>query len=76
MRKAKEVTIYDIGKKLNVSPAAISFGLQNHPYISSEDMTKIAAGNLINHLIGISNTNTIVVRSDVHIRKSSLKNPG
>ena len=41
------------------------------------DVGEIAARNLINHLKGISNihqTNTIVVRSDLIIRKSSLKN--
>jgi len=40
------------------------------------DMGEIAARNLINHLKGISNikhTQTIVVRSDLIIRKSSLK---
>lgn len=40
------------------------------------DMGEIAARNLINHLKGISNlhqTNTIIVRSDLIIRKSSLK---
>ncbi|HEX7845137.1 MAG TPA: LacI family DNA-binding transcriptional regulator [Chitinophagaceae bacterium] len=40
------------------------------------DMGEIAARNLINHLKGLSNikhTNTIVVRSDLIIRKSSLK---
>jgi LacI family transcriptional regulator len=40
------------------------------------DMGEIAARNLINHLKGISNlrhTNTIVVRSELLIRKSSLK---
>lgn len=43
------------------------------------DMGEIAARNLINHLRGISNlkhTNTIVVRSDLIIRKSSLKKQG
>jgi len=41
------------------------------------DMGEIAARNLINHLKGLSNikhTNTIVVRSDLIIRGSSLKN--
>ncbi len=41
------------------------------------DMGEIAARNLINHLKGLSNlkhTNTIVVRSDLIIRSSSLKN--
>jgi LacI family transcriptional regulator len=46
----------------------------NYP---GEDIGEIAARNLISHLKGISNihqTNTIVVRSDLIIRKSSLKN--
>lgn len=45
----------------------------NYP---GEDMGEIAARNLINHLKGISNihqTNTIVVRSELIVRKSSLK---
>jgi len=40
------------------------------------DMGEIAARNLVNHLKGISNihqTNTIIVRSDLIIRNSSLK---
>jgi LacI family transcriptional regulator len=43
------------------------------------DMGEIAARNLINHLKGHSNirqTNTIVVRSELIIRKSSLKKQG
>ena len=43
------------------------------------DMGEIAARNLINHLRGVSNlkhTNTIVVRSELIIRKSSLKKQG
>lgn len=45
----------------------------NYP---GKDVGEIAARNLINHLKGISNihhTNTIIVRSDLIIRKSSLK---
>lgn len=41
------------------------------------DMGEIAARNLISHLKGLSNikhTNTVVVRSDLIIRSSSLKN--
>lgn len=41
------------------------------------DMGEIAARNLINHLQGLSNikhTQTIVVRSELIVRKSSLKN--
>ena len=46
----------------------------NYPGI---DMGEIAARNLINHLKGISNinqTNCIIVRSELIIRNSSLKN--
>lgn len=45
----------------------------NYPGI---DIGEIAATNLVNHLKGVSNiaqTNTIIVRSDLIIRKSSLK---
>jgi LacI family transcriptional regulator len=45
----------------------------NYPGI---DIGEIAATNLINHLKGVSNiaqTNTIVVRSELIIRKSSLR---
>lgn len=41
------------------------------------EMGEIAARNLINHLKGISNikhTNTVVIRSDLIVRKSSLRN--
>lgn len=41
MRKAKEVTIYDIAKRLNVSPATVSRGLQDHPGISKKTKKKI-----------------------------------
>lgn len=47
----------------------------NYPGI---DMGEIAARNLINHLKGISDihqTNTIIVRSELIIRKSSLRKP-
>lgn len=45
----------------------------NYP---GEDMGEIAARNLINHLNGLTNinqTNTITVRSELIVRKSSLK---
>ena len=41
MTKAKEVTIYDIAKKLNISPATVSRGLQDHPAISKKTKKKI-----------------------------------
>jgi LacI family transcriptional regulator len=41
MDKAKETTIYDIAKKLNISPATVSRGLQDHPAISKKTKKKI-----------------------------------
>lgn len=41
MQKGKEVTIYDIAKKLNLSPATVSRGLQDHPAISKKTKKKI-----------------------------------
>ena len=127
MSNEKEVTIYDIAKQLNISPATVSRGLKDHPAISkktkkmifdlvekigyqsnhfarnlrnqkthtigvivprlnSNFMSSVIAGiesiansqgyNLINHLKGISDvhqTNTIIVRSELIIRDSSLK---
>ncbi len=41
MSKDKEITIYDIAKKLNVSPATVSRGLKDHPGISKITKKKI-----------------------------------
>jgi len=41
MGNEKEVTIYDIAKKLKVSPATVSRGLQDHPSISKKTKKKI-----------------------------------
>jgi LacI family transcriptional regulator len=41
MSKAKEITIYDIAKKLNISPATVSRGLQDHPAISKKTKKRI-----------------------------------
>jgi len=54
MEKGKEVTIYDIAKKLNISPATVSRGLQDHPAISKKTKKKIfdmvdAMGYRTNH---------------------------
>jgi LacI family transcriptional regulator len=38
----KEVTIYDIAKVLNVSPATVSRGLKNHPGIHKDTKKRIA----------------------------------
>ena len=40
--KEKEVTIYDIAKKLNISPATVSRGLQDHPAISKKTKKRIS----------------------------------
>jgi LacI family transcriptional regulator len=41
MQSSKEVTIYDIARKLNVSAATVSRGLQNHPNVSKKTKEKI-----------------------------------
>lgn len=41
MQTGKEVTIYDIAKRLNISPATVSRGLQDHPAISKKTKKKI-----------------------------------
>lgn len=41
MENGKEVTIYDIARKLNISPATVSRGLQDHPAISKKTKKKI-----------------------------------
>jgi LacI family transcriptional regulator len=41
MSNEKEVTIYDIAKKLNISAATVSRGLQDHPGISKKTKKKI-----------------------------------
>ncbi len=41
MENGQEVTIYDIARKLNISPATVSRGLQDHPAISRKTKKKI-----------------------------------
>jgi len=41
MHSGKEVTIYDIARKLNVSPTTVSRGLQDHPAISKKTKKRI-----------------------------------
>ena len=41
MKKGKDITIYDIAKRLNISPATVSRGLQDHPVISKKTRKKI-----------------------------------
>lgn len=41
MKSTKEITIYDIARKLNVSPATVSRSLSNHPAVSKKTRKKI-----------------------------------
>ena len=41
MANGKEVTIYDIARKLNISPATVSRGLHDHPTISLKTKKRI-----------------------------------
>jgi LacI family transcriptional regulator len=41
MNSGKEMTIYDIAKRLNISPATVSRGLQDNPAISKKTRKKI-----------------------------------
>lgn len=43
MQKSKEVTIYDLARKLKISPATVSRGLQDHPAISKKTKKRISA---------------------------------
>ncbi len=78
MRAAKEVTIYDIARKLNISPATVSRGLKDHPGISKKTKKKIfdtveAMGYRSNHFarnLRQKQTNTIGVL--VHELNSSF----
>ena len=69
MSQEKDVTIYDIAKKLNISAATVSRGLQDHPGISKKTKKKIfdtveAMGYRSNHFarnLRSQKTNTIGV---------------
>src|SRR3954468_23845338 len=41
MLNNKEVTIYDLAKQLNISPATVSRGLKDHPGISKKTKKRI-----------------------------------
>jgi LacI family transcriptional regulator len=41
MENGKEVTIYDLAKRLNISPATVSRGLKDHPGISKKTKKRI-----------------------------------
>ena len=43
MASRKEVTIYDIAKRLNVSASTVSRGLSGHPEIRKETVRRIRA---------------------------------
>src|SRR5688572_3122945 len=78
METGKEVTIYDIAKKLNISPATVSRGLKDNPAISKKTKKRIfdmveAMGYRSNHFarnLRQQQTNTIGVI--VHELKSNF----
>lgn len=78
MPEDKEVTIYDIAKKLKISPATVSRGLSDHPGISKKTKKKIVdmveqMGYRSNHFarnLRQKQTNTIGVM--VHELKSTF----
>ena len=41
MKNAKDVTIYDVAKALNISPSTVSRGLKDHPHIHKETKKRI-----------------------------------
>lgn len=41
MPESKEITIYDIAERLNLSPSTVSRGLRNHPAIRKKTITRI-----------------------------------
>lgn len=41
MKKGKEITIYDIARQLDLSPATVSRGLQDHPAVNKNTRKKI-----------------------------------
>jgi LacI family transcriptional regulator len=43
MKTGSEITIYDVAKKLNLSPSTISRGLRAHPHINKETANRIKA---------------------------------
>jgi LacI family transcriptional regulator len=46
MNRPKEITIYDIAKALNISPATVSRGLKDHPGIKKDTKKKIHSAAL------------------------------
>jgi LacI family transcriptional regulator len=83
MQNDKEVTIYDIAKKLKISPATVSRGLKDHPRISNKTKKKILEladkiGYQQNHFarnLRKQKTNTIgviVPRLDSHFMSSVI----
>ena len=80
MKKTKEVTIYDIAKKLNIAASTVSRGLQDSPEIGKKTKKKIfevaaKMGYQVNHYarsLRQQQTNTIGVV--VHVLNSNFVN--
>jgi LacI family transcriptional regulator len=81
MKMDKEITMYDLAKQLKISIATVSRALQDDPVVSKKTKKRIlelaeAMGYRSNHFarnLRQKQTNTIIVRSELIIRKSSLK---
>lgn len=43
MKTARDVTIYDVAKALNISPSTVSRGLKDHPHIHADTRKRIKA---------------------------------
>jgi LacI family transcriptional regulator len=67
MKTGKEITIYDVARKLDLSPSTISRGLRGHPHIKIETVKRIKAAaeelgyqqNKIASNLRLKRTNTI-----------------
>ena len=68
MQHDKEVTVYDIVRKLKISPATVSRGLNDHPAISKNANKKI-----FDLADKFGYTNIIILRPELIVRASSLK---
>lgn len=73
MTKSKEITTYDLARKLNISIATVSSVLKDNAVASKKNRKKIS---LINHLNGVNSiaaTKYYIIRSELIIRESSSR---
>jgi LacI family transcriptional regulator len=78
MKKAREVTIYDIAKKLNIAASTVSRGLQDSPEIGKKTKKKIfeaaeKMGYHVNHYArGLRQQQTNTIGIIVHVLNSNF----